>query len=205
MSKRHAETGQMILASQSPYRAAMLESAGIAVTAQAAAIDERAVESPLLATGMDAADIASILALAKAQDVSGRHPGRHVIGADQTLGLDGDMLHKPADMEEARRRLLQLSGRTHQLNSAACIVLDGQTLWSHTETCRVKFRELDPGFVGRHLAGVGDAALQSVGAYHIEGRGAQLVDRIEGDLFSVMGLPLLQLLAALRDLELIDR
>ena len=195
----------LILASKSPYRALMLENAGLAIATVSADIDERAVEAPLLEAGMDAADIAEVLASAKAQDVSARNAGRHVIGADQTLGLDGELLHKPRDMEEARRRLLKLSGRTHQLNSAVCVVRDGETLWSHVEVCRVHFRELDPGFVGRHMAAVGEAALSSVGAYHIEGRGAQLVERIEGDFFSIMGLPLLPLLACLRRRELIDR
>ena len=114
------------------------------------------------------------------------------------------MLHKPEDMDAARRRLLQLSGRSHQLNAAACIVRDGESLWSHTEICTVHFRELDPGFIGRHMAEVGQAALKSVGAYHIEGRGAQLMEGVEGDFFSVMGLPLFELLGALRRLELID-
>ncbi len=199
-----AETTQLILASQSSYRAAVMANAGLTFETASADIDERAVEEPLLQAGMDAVDIASVLALAKAGDVSERFPGAHVIGADQTLGLEGKILHKPADMEEARRRLLALSDRTHQLNSAICIVRDGETVWSHVEICRLRFRKLDPGFVGRHLAEVGDAALQSVGAYHIEGRGAQLVESIDGDFFSIMGLPLLPLLATLRNLDLID-
>ena len=198
------DTAPLILASQSSYRAAVMRNAGLDFETASANIDERSVEAPLLAADMDAADIASILAIAKAEEVSERFPGRYVIGADQTLGLDGEMLHKPADMEEARRRLLLLSGRTHQLNAAICIVRDGETVWSHVEVCRLKFRELDPGFVGRHMAEVGEAALQSVGAYHIEGRGAQLVEKMDGDFFSIMGLPLIALLAALRDLDLID-
>jgi len=194
----------LILASQSPFRAAMLKNAGLAFETAVAEIDERAVEAPLVAAGMDASDIAEVLALAKAREVSERFAGKVIIGAGQTLGLDGEMLHKPRDMEEARRRLLQLSDRAHQLNSAACLLRDGETLWSHVEICRLRFRKLDPGFVGRHLAAVGEAALQSVGAYHIEGRGAQLVESMEGDFFSIMGLPLLALLAALRRQELID-
>ena len=195
----------LILASQSPYRAAMLANAGLEFATEAADIDERSVEAPLLEAGMDATDIAEVLALAKAREVSSRFAGKLIIGADQTLGLDGELLHKPADMEDARRRLLQLSGRTHQLNSAVCVVRDDEVLWSHVEICRVHFRDLDPGFVGRHMAQVREAALSSVGAYHIEGRGAQLVEKIEGDFFSVMGLPLLPLLACLRRLEMIDQ
>lgn len=197
-------TPPLVLASRSPYRAAMLANAGLDFEPRAAGLDERAVEAPLLESGMDGADIAAILALAKAQDVSSRLPGRHVIGSDQTLSLDGQLLHKPEDMEEARRRLLQLSGRAHHLNSAVCIVRDGDMLWSHVEVCTIRFRDLSPAFVGRHLARVGEAALGSVGAYQIEGLGVQLFDSMEGDFFSIMGLPLLPLLAALRQFDLIE-
>ena len=108
------------------------------------------------------------------------------------------------DMEAARRRLLALSGKTHELNSAVCIVRDGEVLWSLCDISTIGFRKLDPGFVGRHLAAVGDRALTSVGAYQIEGQGIQLFNRIDGDFFSIMGLPLLPLLAKLRDLGLMD-
>ncbi|GIK82763.1 MAG: Maf-like protein [Alphaproteobacteria bacterium] len=194
----------LVLASRSPYRAEMLHKAGLAFDTAAADLDERAVEAPLLGSGADAADIAEVLARAKAENVAQTFPGRHVIGCDQTLSLDGRVLHKPVDMEEARRRLLALSGRQHQLNSAVCLVRDGSTVWSHVEVCAIRFRRLDPGFVGRHLAAVGTAALSSVGAYQIEGRGIQLVESIDGDFFAVIGLPLLPLLTALRRLDLID-
>jgi len=196
---------EIVLASKSRFRVQLLENAGLEFTAEPARIDERSVEEPLNEAGTVPADIAEVLAIAKADNVSTRKPGALVIGCDQVLALDGQVLHKPADMEDARRRLLQLSGRTHQLNSAVCVVRDDEVLWSHVEICRVHFRELDPGFVGRHMAQVGEAALSSVGAYHIEGRGAQLVEKIEGDFFSVMGLPLLPLLACLRRLEMIDQ
>ena len=139
-----------------------------------------------------------------ASDVSGRNAGRLVLGCDQTLSLGDEILHKPADMEQARRQLLKLSGRTHQLNSAAVLVRDGVTLWSHVGVARLTMRTLTPAFVGRHLARVGDKALTSVGAYQIEGEGIQLFDRIEGDFFTIVGVPLLPLLAALRDLGAID-
>lgn len=194
----------IILASTSPFRQAMLENAGVAFTARAPAIDERSVEAPLLKSDLDAPDIALVLANAKAAVVSANAPDAYVIGCDQTLALDGELLHKPADMEAARRRLLALSARTHQLHSAAVIVKGDETLWSHVETCHIRFRKLDPGFVGRHLADVGEAALSSVGAYQIEGRGAQLIEAIKGDFFAIVGLPLLPLLAQLRQLNQID-
>jgi len=194
----------IILASTSPFRQAMLENAGVAFTARAPAIDERSVEAPLLELDLDAADVALVLATAKAAAVSADTPDAHVIGCDQTLALDGELLHKPEDMEAARRRLLALSGKTHQLHSAVVIVRGDETLWSHVETCHIRFRKLDPGFVGRHLADVGEAALSSVGAYQIEGHGAQLIEAIEGDFFAIVGLSLLPLLAQLRQLNLID-
>lgn len=126
------------------------------------------------------------------------------IGCDQTLSLDGDLLHKPADMEEARRRLLALSGKTHRLDSAVVLARDGETVWRHVDAALLTMRRLDPGFVGRHLARVGERALESVGAYQIEGEGIQLFARIEGDHFVIVGLPLLPLLGKLRELGAID-
>ena len=193
---------RLVLASASPFRKALLSNAGLSFDVEPAQIDERAVEQTL--EGMDAEDIALILAEAKAQDVSGRTPGALVIGSDQTLSLDGEVLHKPADMEEARRRLLALSGRTHALNSAVVLARDGETLWRHVSIARLTMRNLDPGFIGRHLSNVGDMALSSVGAYQLEGEGIQLFDRVEGDYFTIIGLPLLPLLAELRELGAID-
>lgn len=193
----------LILASASPFRLDMLRRAGLAVEAVPSTIDERAAEAPLLEAGAEPEDVASVFAETKAAEVSGRQGGL-VIGADQVLALDGEILHKPQDMEAARRRLLALSGRTHLLHSAVVLARAGETLWRHTETARLTMRDLDPGFIGRHLAGVGDAALQSVGAYQIEGHGVQLFERIEGDLFTIIGLPLLPLLAELRRQDAID-
>lgn len=197
-------TKKIILASGSPFRRRMLEDAGVAFTVERPSIDERAVEEAVADTGLRPDDLAQILAEAKAVDVSQNHPGAFVIGCDQTLSLGEELLHKPADMEEARRRLLKLSGRTHQLNSAVVIAQDGEAIWRHVQVASLTMRELDPGFVGRHLSAVGDAALSSVGAYQIEGRGIQLFDRVEGDHFTIVGLPLLPLLAKLRELGAID-
>ncbi len=194
----------IVLASASPFRRRMLEDAGVAVETARPDIDERAVEAAVEESGVTPEDLASILAEAKALDVSGRMPGRLVVGADQTLSLGDAVLHKARDMEEARRRLLALSGRTHALNSAAVLARDGQVLWRHVGVARLTMRTLDPGFVGRHLSRVGDGVLGSVGAYQVEGEGIQLFERIEGDHFTIVGLPLLPLLAKLRELGAID-
>jgi septum formation protein len=194
----------LILASASPFRKRLLDNAGLTVEAVPAGIDERAAEAPLAEGGVSPSDIALVLAEAKATAVSVSRPGSIVIGCDQTLSLDDDVFHKPADMDSARRHLLRLSGRTHNLNSAVVLARDGETLWRHVAVASLSMRKLDPGFIGRYLALVGDAALQSVGAYQIEGPGIQLFDRIEGDYFTIIGLPLLPLLAELRNRDLID-
>lgn len=192
----------LVLASASPFRKALLENAGVNFTIEPAQTDERAVEEALGDLTPD--EVALILAEAKAQDVSSRNPGAIVIGSDQTLSLDGELFHKAVTMDEARRRLLQLSGRTHELNSGVVLTIDGETIWQHLSVTRLTMRQLDPGFVGRHLSSVGDKVLSSVGVYQLEGEGIQLFERIEGDYFSIIGLPLLPLLAKLRELGAID-
>lgn len=195
---------RIVLASGSPFRRTMLADAGLVFDAESPETDERAVESAVANAGMMPDDLALILAEAKALDVAERNPGALVIGCDQTLSLGDEVLHKPRDMEEARRRLLALSGKTHQLNSAVVLARDQQVVWRHVGIARLTMRTLDPGFVGRHLAQVGDKALSSVGAYQIEGEGIQLFEAIDGDHFTIVGLPLLPLLAKLRDLGAID-
>ncbi|TPJ25629.1 Maf-like protein [Mesorhizobium sp. B2-7-2] len=195
---------KIILASGSPFRKAMLASAGLDIEAVPANVDERALEAPLKDSGVSPEDVASILAEAKATEVSERKPGALVLGCDQTLSLGDEIFHKPADMEGARRHLLALSGKTHQLNSAAVLCRDGEVLWRHVGVASLTMRELDPGFIGRHLARVGAKALSSVGAYQIEGEGIQLFEKIEGDYFTIVGLPLLPLLKELRALGAID-
>jgi septum formation protein len=194
----------IVLASGSPFRKKMLADAGLDFNQDRPQIDERAVEKAVEGSGLTPEDLASSLAEAKALDVSQRHPGKIVIGTDQTLSLGDEVLHKPKDMEEARRRLLALSGKTHQLNSAIVLVRDGEVLWRHVGIARLTMRQLDPGFIGRHLSRVGDKALSSVGAYQIEGEGIQLFESIEGDHFTIVGLPLLPLLDQLRHLGAID-
>ncbi|AZO40368.1 Maf-like protein [Mesorhizobium sp. M7D.F.Ca.US.005.01.1.1] len=197
-------TEKIILASGSPFRKAMLVSAGVDVEAVPADVDERALEAPLQDSGVSPEDVALVLAEAKATEVSERKPGALVLGCDQTLSLGDEVFHKPADREGARRHLLALSGKTHQLNSAAVLVRDGKVLWRHVGIASMTMRKLDPAFIGRHLARVGAKALSSVGAYQIEGEGIQLFDKIEGDHFTIVGLPLLPLLAELRTLGAVD-
>ncbi|BCH29237.1 Maf-like protein [Mesorhizobium sp. L-8-10] len=193
----------IILASGSPFRRAMLTNAGLDFGVEKPDIDERAVEAAIAGQARPD-DVAAILAEAKALDVSGRHPEALVIGSDQTLSLGDEIFHKPADMEAARRHLLKLSGKTHSLNSAVAVAKGSETLWRHVGIAHLTMRRLDPAFIGRHLARVGDKALQSVGAYQVEGEGIQLFEKIEGDHFTIVGLPLLSLLGALRDLGAID-
>jgi septum formation protein len=195
---------KLVLASGSPFRKAMLENAGVPVETVPAGLDERALEAPLKDSGTSPEDVALVLAEAKAVEVSERKPGRLVLGCDQTLSLGDEIFHKPADMEGARRHLLALSGRTHQLNSAAVLARDGKVLWRHVGVASLTMRKLDPAFIGRHLARVGQKALQSVGAYQVEGEGIQLFEKIEGDHFTIVGLPLLAVLAELRRLGATD-
>ena len=195
---------RIVLASGSRFRRAMLEAAGVDIDVAPAEIDERAVEKTLQGSGASAEDLAQVLAEAKALEVSERNPGRLVLGCDQTLSLGDELFHKPEDMEDARRHLLKLSGRTHQLNSAAVLARNGAALWRHVGIARLTMRRLEPAFIGRHLARVGPMALNSVGAYQIEGEGVQLFEKIDGDHFTIVGLPLLPLLGELRELGAID-
>lgn len=194
----------IVLASASVHRRELLRNAGLDVAAEPSGLDERVVEAPLKGSGASPEEIAEILAEAKATDVSARMPGKLVIGADQVLSLGDEVLHKPADMEEARRQLLKLSGRTHQLSTAVCLAEGGAATWRHLARASITVRTLSPVFVGRYLAAVGDRALGSVGCYQIEREGVQLVEGIEGDFFAIVGLPVLPLLAELRRRGAID-
>lgn len=189
----------IILASKSASRRMLLENAGLLIETDPAVIDERAVEAPLVEAGFGADDIALILANAKALDVSQRHPGRLVIGADQTLGLGKDRFHKPDTAEEARAQLLALRGKTHQLHSAVSVARDGETLWQHVDAAHMTMRDFSPEFLGRYLAEIGDTVYQTVGGYQLEGPGVQLFEKADGDYFTVLGLPLIPLLKYLRD------
>ncbi|MXN47859.1 Maf-like protein [Shinella kummerowiae] len=197
-------TAPLILASQSPFRRMLMGNAGLTFQTQAATIDERAAEAALAAHNPTPQAIAEALAIEKARDVARRNPGSLVIGSDQTLSLEGLVFHKPADMAEAKAHLMAMSGKTHSLNCGIALVRDGQTLWSHVSIANLTMRPLSEAFVERHLARVGSRVLASVGAYQLEGEGVQLFERIDGDYFTILGLPLLPLLAKLRDLGAID-
>ncbi len=188
----------IVLASRSATRCALLTNAGIPFTAVPSSIDERTVETPLIAGGALPADIASALAEAKAVDVSGRTPGAFVIGADQTLDVDGAHWTKPVSKGQAREQLARLSGRTHELHSAVAVARDGVVVWHHRASARLTMRALSATAIDAYLSEAGEAALSSVGAYQIEGPGIRLFERIDGDYFTILGLPLLPLLMYLR-------
>lgn len=192
-------TAPVVLASASPARASLLRAAGISVTIDAAAIDEAEVKASLQAARAEPGAIAQTLAELKAQRVSRRHAGSLVIGADQILECNGVLFDKPADAVAARLQLLALCGRTHRLVSAVVLVRDGQRLWHHVDHADLKMRDFSPSFLDRYLESAGQAALSSVGAYQLEGIGAQLFAAIDGDYFTILGLPLLPLLDILRE------
>ncbi len=189
----------LLLASTSSARRRLLEGAGLTIEAEPPGLDEEGLSRALRAEGHDARATADLLAEAKALKVSYRRPGRLVLGADQTLDCGGELFSKPADMAEAARQLGVLQGRSHRLHSAAVLAEDGRALWRHVSTVRLTMRSLDDAAIEAHLSRAGSAILGSVGAYHAEGPGLRLFTAIEGDLFTVMGLPLLPLLNHLID------
>jgi septum formation protein len=192
--------GQIILASTSRARREMLAAAGVPFTVEAAEVDEPAIRRKLLSGQAPARphEIAEALARAKAEDVSRRHKNTLVIGADQVLALGSELLTKAKDEAAARATLTKLRGGVHELHSAVALAADGKVLWAHTATARLKMRDFSDAFLDEYLTRAGDRIGQSVGAYELEGLGVQLFDTIEGDYFTILGLPLLPLLAELR-------
>ncbi len=188
----------VVLASASSARRALLEAAGVPFDVRPAGIDERAVEVPLIAGGASPADLASALADEKALAVSREDGNAVVIGADQTLDVDGNRWTKPANLAEAREQLARLSGREHRLHSAVAIARGGTLHWRHREEARLTLRPLTAAEIDAYLGEAGEAVLASVGAYQIEGPAIRLFERIEGDYFAILGLPLLPLLRYLR-------
>jgi septum formation protein len=189
----------LVLASKSSARRALLSAAGILIEVQAADIDERKLETA--AASLDPSAIAALLAREKAIAVARHHPGRLVLGADQMLALDGRRFAKPVDREAARAQLRVLSGRTHELHSAIAFVHNAVVVFEHVEIARLTMRGFSDQFLDQYLDAAGSAVIQSVGAYQIEGLGIQLFDRLEGDYFTVLGLPLVAVLEFLRQRE----
>lgn len=184
----------LVLASRSQVRQALLEAAGIPVEVRPADLDERGLEA-----GASAPDaVAALLARAKASAVARTNPGRLTLGADQTLALGGKRFTKPADRAAARAQLAALAGRTHELHSAIAFVQDGAVLFEHVGIARLTMRALSGDFLDRYLDVAGSSATASVGAYQLEGFGVQLFERIDGDYFTVLGLPLLAALDFMR-------
>lgn len=186
----------LVLASRSSARQALLSAAGIPIEVQAADIDERELETQ--AASLDPSAIAALLAREKAAAVERHHLGRLVLGADQMLALDGRRFAKPADRGAARTQLRALSGRTHELHSAIAFVHNAAIVFEHVAVARLTMRALSDQFLDQYLDAAGSAVMQSVGAYQIEGLGIQLFDRLEGDYFTVLGLPLMAVLDFLR-------
>jgi septum formation protein len=186
----------LVLASRSASRRAMLEAAGLPFEVSLPDLDERSVEAA--AGPLDPAKAALLLAREKAREVARHRPGRLVIGADQTLALGKRRFDKPADREAARAQLGVLSGNTHQLHSAVAVIRDGEVLLDTVDTASLTMRNLSGTFVDAYFDAAGAAVLDSVGAYQLEKFGIHLFERIEGDHFTILGLPLLALLAFLR-------
>ncbi|RLQ89150.1 Maf-like protein [Notoacmeibacter ruber] len=194
----------IILASASPWRRQLLQDAGLTVEAVPSKIDERSVETNIAQGNAEPAHLAVELAAAKAISVSEHRPNALTLGADQVLSLNGEILHKSANLEEARERLLKLSGQTHTLSSGLVLCRNGEAIWRHVSVAKMTVRDLEPDYISRYLASVGETVLGSVGAYQIEGPGIQLFERIEGDYWTIIGLPLLPLLNELRRIGAID-
>jgi nucleoside triphosphate pyrophosphatase len=195
----------IILASGSPTRARMLSRAGIRCDIIPAAIDEDAekTRSHRRQTKTDTAGIALRLARQKARHVSAMFPGRWVIGADQILDLAGEIVDKPTDRAQADRQLSSLSGRSHALISAVSVMRDEQELWHHVDRARLRMRVLSARFLDAYLDQLGDAAFSSPGAYQVEGLGVLLFDRIDGNHYTILGMPLLPLLDFLRSRNMV--
>ena len=185
---------RLILASKSAARRAVLTDAGVPFTVQVADVDEDALKTP----GVDPVELAVELARAKALAVSRHDAEAWVLGADQTLAFDGGLVSKAPTLAAARERLVAMRGRTHQLHSGAALARNGQVVWSGVDTVEMKMRDFSDAFLDAYLAAEGAALLACVGSYRLEGLGSQLFEAVEGDYFTVLGLPLWPVLAELR-------
>jgi septum formation protein len=188
----------LILASGSVTRLALLNAAGVPVRAVSADLDEQEIKSRLRAADVDAGDVAQALAEAKALAVARQWPDALVIGADQMLDCDGRWYDKPDDVATARQQLLSLCGKSHRLPTAVVAVQGNRVLWRHLSQAIMTMRSFQQTFLDDYLEKIGSSVLSSVGAYQLEGLGVQLFERIDGDHFTILGLPLLPLLDFLR-------
>jgi septum formation protein len=195
----------LILASASAVRARLLREACVPFELHPAKIDEAEVKVSLLAEKLDAPAIANALAELKAIQVSTAQPQALVLGCDQILVFDGRLIDKSADLQEARTLLGELRGKEHTLVTACVLAKGGAPVWRRLDRCRLWMRSFSDAFLEEYLQAEGDNVLGSVGCYHLEGRGSQLFERVEGDYFSVLGLPLHPLLAALREQGIVGR
>lgn len=191
-------THAVVLASASPTRYEMLRRAGVPLTVAPASIDEDEVKKALQADSATAMQAAETLAELKATKISGKHNSALVIGADQILECEGRWFDKPTDRVMAAAHLRALSGKRHTLATSVCVVRGGARIWHHNAAAHLTMRPLSDEFIAGYLDAAGDDALSAVGAYHLEGVGAQLFARIEGDFFTILGLPLLPVLDVLR-------
>lgn len=189
----------LILASQSPARKALLSGARVAFDVRPSHIDERRIETEAVARGADAMDVAALLARHKALMVAGLSPTSIVIGADQTLALGDELLHKPETMDAAATQLSYLKGKTHRLHAGVVLVQGDKVLWEHVQTAELTMRDFSDAERDEVLALEGEDVLSSVGGYRLEGPSVRLFEAITGDYFTILGLPLLPLLAALRE------
>jgi septum formation protein len=187
----------LVLASKSASRRALLEAAGIPLVLDPAEIDERAVEQSQAAQA-GAKEVAVLLAREKALATASRHPNAAVLGADQTLALGMRRFSKPPSREAARDQLAALAGETHELHSAAALVRGGKVVFETASTARLTMRPLSAGFIDAYLDAAGERVMKSVGCYQLEGLGIQLFEKIDGDHFTILGMPLLPLLAYFR-------
>lgn len=195
-----AEAARLILASGSSARRTMLEAAGLSFKIIPADIDEAAIRAAMTSDNacVEASDIAAVLAAEKAVSVARAHPDALVIGSDQVLALGSRFFSKAETVAEARDTLDRLRGRTHELVSAVALAQGDDVLWHALDTARLSMRRFSDEFLGAYVNRAGDVLLRSAGGYELEGLGVQLFDRIEGDYFTILGMPLLPLLAELR-------